>query len=116
MKLNTIEEKKEFLTRNLDKINTVVTALIGARVRLSIVEKKTAWEVYLKLEDNHNFASLCGVMSKAWKEVNIDTFNIWWNEEGAELEMYFTYEHIDGGHNRAEFARIMVEEDFVTIK
>ena len=116
MKLNTIEEKKEFLQRNLDKINTVVGAYIGARVNLKVVEKMSWRETYLKLEDNNNFAHLCGVMSRAWKEVILDTFNIWWNEDGCELVMHFSYEHIDGGHNGCEFARIEVMDDFVVIK
>ena len=115
MELKTIEEKKEFLQRNLDKINTVVTAYIGARVNLKIVVKETYRETYLKLEDHHNFAKCCGIMSRAWKEVIIDTFNIWWHEEGCQLIMHFSYEHIDGGHNGAEFCRINVEDDFVTI-
>ena len=116
MKFETIEEKKEFLQRNLDKINTVVTAYIGARVNLQIVEKKTYRETYLKLEDNHNFAKCCGIMSRAWKEVIIDTFNVWWTPEGCQLVMHFSYEHIEGGHNGAKFCRINVEDDFVTIK
>jgi hypothetical protein len=116
MELKTIEEKKELLQRNLDKINTVVGAYIGARVNLKIVERKTPWEVYVGLEDNNNFASLCGVMSRAWKEVRIETFNIWWIGDRVELVMQFSYEHIDGGHNGAEFCRINVEDDFVTIK
>ena len=116
MKFTTIEEKKEFLTRNLEKINTVVTALIGVRTHLQIVERVTMRETYLKLEDNNNFARYCGVMRHAWKEVNIDTFNIWWNEDGCELIMHFSYQHINGGSNGAEFARLVVMDDFVTIK
>lgn len=114
--MKTIEEKKEFLQRNLDKINTVVTALLGVMVDLKIVEKTNHRETYLKLEDNHNFTHCCGIMRHAWKEVRIETFNIWWKPVGCELEMYFNYEHIDGGHNGAEFARIEVVDDFVIIK
>ena len=116
MELKTIEGKREFLKRNLDKINIVVTAMIGARTHLKVVEKTVRNETYFILEDNHNFAHLCGVMSRAWKEVHIDTFNIWWDEEGCELVMHFSYEHIYGGHNGAEFGRIIVMDDFVTIK
>ena len=114
--MKTIEEKRNFLQRNLDKINTVVTALIGARTNLKVVEKTIRGETYFKLEDDHNFAHLCGVMRHTWKEVCIETFNIWWNEEGCELDMHFSYEHIDGGHNGAGFGRIEVMDDFVTIK
>ena len=116
MELQTIEQKKEFLQKHLDKINTIVTAYIGARVNLKIVEKTTIRETYLKLEDNHNFARCCGIMSRAWKEVIVDTFGIWWNEDGCVISMHFSYEHIDGGHNGAEFCRISVEDDFVTLK
>lgn len=116
MALKTIEDKKEFLQRNLDKINTVVTAMIGANVRFEIVEKKTPWETYVGLEDKRNFAKYCGVMSRAWAEVHIDTFNIWWTEDGAELVLHFSYEHMNGGSNGAEFGRLIVMDDFVTIK
>ena len=116
MELKTIEEKKEFLQRNLVKINTVVTAYIGARVNLKIVERKTMLETYLRLDDDHNFVRCCGIMSRAFSEVTVYTFNIFWNEDGCELVMCFSYEHIDGGHNVAEFCRINVEDDFVTIK
>ena len=113
---NTIEEKKEFLRRHLDKINTVVTAYIGARVDLRIVEKTNIRETYLSLEDNSNFAECCGIMRRAWREVNIKTFNIWWDEDGCQLDMYFSYEHINFVHNGANFCTISVVEDFVTIK
>ncbi len=116
MELKTIEGKREFLQRNLDKINTVVTALIGARTHLKVVEKTVRGQTYFKLEDEHNFAPLCGVMRNAWAEVHIETFNIWWDEDSAELDMHFSYEHMDGGHNGARFGRIIVEDDFVTIK
>ena len=116
MELKTIEQKKEFLQRNLDKINTVVTALIGARTDLKVVEKTVRDETYFKLEDNYNYARHCGVMRRAWREVNIETFNIWWNEDGCELVLHFSYEHIDGGHNGAEFGRLDVMDGFVTIK
>ena len=116
MKFKTIEQQKEFLRRNLDKINTVVTAYIGARVDLKIVENTNIRETYLKLEDNNNFAQCCGIMSRTWKEVVIDTFGIWWNEEGCVMDMHFSYEHIDGGHNGARFCVLNVEDDFVTIK
>lgn len=116
MGFKTIEQQKEFLQRHLDTINTVVTAYIGARVNLRIVEKTTIRETHLKLEDNNNFAKCCGIMSRAWKEVHIDTFNVFWTEDGCQLVMHFSYEHICGGHNGAEFCRINVEDDFVTIK
>ena len=116
MELKTIEDKREFLHRNLDKINMVVTAMIGANVRFEIIERQTPWETYVKLEDNHNFASLCGVMKRAWKNVRIETFNIWWTGDRAELVMQFRYEHIDGGHNGAEFGRLIVMDDLVVIK
>lgn len=116
MELKTIEGKREFLQRNLDKINMVVTAMIGVNVRFQIIEKKTPWETYLKLEDNRNFAKHCGIMSRAWAEVRVETFNIWWTEDSAELDLHFSYEHIDGGHNGAGFGRLIVMDDFVIIK
>jgi hypothetical protein len=116
MDLKKIDDRREFLKRNLDTINTVVTAMIGVRTDLKVVEKTMRGETYFKLEDNKNYARFCGVMRHAWREVNIETFNIWWNEDGCELVLHFSYEHINGGHNGAEFGRIDVMEDFVTIK
>ena len=116
MDLKNIDEQREFLKRNLDTINKVITAYIGARVDLKITEKTHYGTVYFDLVDNHNFANCCGIMSRAWKEVRVNTFHILWNEEGCELVMNFSYEHITGGHNGAEFCRLQVLDDFVTIK
>ena len=116
MNLANIDEQREFLKKHLNTINTVVTAYVGARVNLNIVEKTHYGKTYFILEDNHNFAQCCGIMSRAWKEVHIDTFNVFWTEDGCQLVMHFSYEHICGGHNGAEFCRINVEDDFVTIK
>ena len=117
MNLKNIDEQREFLHKHLEKINIVVGAFIGARVNLKIEEKKTPFgETYFRLEDSHNFRECCGIMAKAWKEVIIDTFNMWWDEDGVTMSMHFSYEHINGGHNGAEFCRIEVVDDFVTIK
>ena len=116
MDLKNIDEQRKFLKRNLDTINKVVTAYIGARVNLKITEKTHYRTVYFDLVDNNNFADYCGIMRRAWKEVHINTFHLWWNEDGCDLVMHFRYEHINGGHNGAEFCRICVMDDFVTIK
>ena len=116
MSLKNIDEQRDFLKRNLGKINVVVSAYIQARVNLKVEERKTyRGETYFKLIDDNNFRDCCGIMSKAWKEVIIDTFSIWWEEDAAVLSMHFSYEHIDGGHNGAEFCRLRVYDDFVTI-
>lgn len=115
MHLKSIDEQREFLKKHLDTINTVVTAYIGERVRLQIEEHTHYGRTYFVLRDNHNFAHCCGIMSKAWKEVYIDTFHVFWVPEGCQLVLHFSYEHINGGHNGAEFCRINVEDDFITI-
>lgn len=116
MDLKNIDDRREFLQRNLEAINIVVTAMIGVRTDLRIVEKTIRGETYFDLEDNKNYARFCGVMSRAWKEVHINTFHIWWNEDGCELVLHFSYEHMNGGHNGAEFGRLDVMDGFVTIK
>lgn len=117
MNFKNIDEQREFLQRNLDKINTVVGAYIGIRVNLEVEERKTYRnEIYFKLIDDSNFRDYCGIMSKAWKEVIIDTFDIWWEKDAAVLSMHFSYEHINGGHNGAEFCRLRVYDDFVMIE
>lgn len=116
MDFKNVNDQREFLKRNLSKINIVTSAYLGARVNLKLNERKTYRnETYFKLIDNSNFRDCCGVMSKAWKEVIIDTFDIWWEEDAAILSMHFSYEHINGGHNGAEFCRLRVYDDFVTI-
>ena len=116
MDLNKTDDRREFLKRNLEQINIVVTAMIGVRTDLKVAEKTIRGETYFVLEDNKNYARFCGVMSRAWKEVNINTFNIWWKDDGCELVLHFSYEHTDGGHNGAEFGRLDVMDGFVTIK
>ena len=114
MNLKNIDEQREFLQRNLEKINIAVSDYLEIKVNLKIEEKKTYRnETYFKLVDNNNFCNYCGIMSRAWKEVIIDTFNVWWYPEGAVLDMHFSYEHIDGGHNGARFCKVNVYDDYV---
>lgn len=117
MNLKNIDEQREFLQRNLTRINKAVSDYLEVEVNLQIQEKKTYRnETYFKLIDDNNFCNDCGIMSRAWKKVIIDTFNIWWTAEGAILDMHFRYEHIDGGHNGAHFCKVNVYDDYVGIE
>ena len=54
MDLKKIDDRREFLKRNLDTINTVVTAMIGVRTDLKVVEKTIRGETYFKLEPSED--------------------------------------------------------------
>lgn len=114
--ISNVDEQREFLNNNLERINTVVSAIVGKNVELKIQEKTShRGETYFKLVDDRNFRDYCGIMARAWKTVIIDTFNMWWTEDGVTLPMHFSYEHIDGGSNGAEFCRLVVENNLIKI-
>lgn len=113
---NNIDDQREYLQRNLDNINTVVSALLGIKTYLTVEEKVDRYKtVYFNLIDDRNIRECCGVMAKAFKEVNIHTFGVWWKEDGVTMELDFFYEHIDGGSNSAKFCYLEVKDDFVKI-
>lgn len=117
MNLKDIKEQREFLQRNLEKINIAVSDYLEVKVNLKIEERTTyRKETYFKLIDNNDFRNDCGIMSRAWKKVIIDTFNIWWIPEGAVLDMHFRYEHIDGGSNGARFCKLDVYDEFISVE
>ena len=115
LKENTAAQR-EYLTKNLDQINAVVSAVLGAKVNLK-VQEHTDWrgDTSFGLEDRHNFRSACGIMAKAFSEVNICSFGVWWQDNGVRIQFHFEYQHIKGGSNGACFCTIDVTNDFVTI-
>ena len=116
MSFRSIDEQKTFLEQHLTKINEVISEYLEVDVNLQIQERRTyRGERYLKLIDDKNFCNDCGIMSRAWKKVVIDTFNIWWEPDGAILDMHFSYEHIDGGSNGARFCNVEVFGTGITI-
>ena len=55
-------------------------------------------------------------MAKAFKEVAIENFGMWWQENGVVMDLQFSYEHINGGTNGAKFCTINIEDDLIKIK
>ena len=113
---NNYDEQREYLNKNLAQINTIVSAVLGVRTFLKIVESKTYNDkIHFDLVDENNYQRQCGIMAKAFKEIHLETFGVWWNEKGVTLNMHFRYEHIDGGSNGAHFCNLEVFNDFVKI-
>lgn len=114
---NNVVEQREYLERNLEQLNTVVSAVLGIRTHLRIVEKKDYRNAtYFKIVDDRNIRNCCGVMTKAFKEVTISNFGIWWSDEGVCMDLNFDYVHIDGGSNGAKFCTVDIIDDFVKIR
>lgn len=42
-------------------------------------------------------------MKPVFKNIYTKGFGMWWNENGVIIDLYFQYEHIDGGSNGAPF-------------
>jgi hypothetical protein len=113
---NNIDEQRKYLERNLEQLNTVVSAVLGYRTHLEIIEKTNNRGTYFKVIDNRNIRDKCGVMAKAFTEVTISNFGIWWSDEGVCFYLHFNYVHIGGGSTGAEFCRIDIVNDFVQIR
>ena len=113
---NNVDEQREYLQRNLEQINTIISAVIGYKTNLEINERKNCRGTYFGLIDRRNIRDKCGVMAKAFTEVTIGTFNVGWGDEGVYMSFDFNYQHIDGGTNGAEFCKIEIINDFVKIR
>ena len=113
---NSVDEQREYLERNLEQLNTVVSAVLGIRTHLRIVEEIDCYkQTYFKVIDDRNIRNLCGVMAKAFKEVTISSFGMGWSDEGVGMSLHFNYDHIDGGSNGVDFCGINSVNDFVKI-
>lgn len=113
---NDVNEQREYLERNLEQLNTVVSAVLGVKTRLQIEERMGMHSVYFKIVDRKNYRDYCGVMAKAFNEVVIENSGLWWRDNGVCMDLSFRYEHIDGGSNGATFCTIDVVDDFVKIR
>lgn len=113
---NDVEEQREYLKNNLENINVVASAVLGTKVNLKI-EEKTNWQksIYFSLLDSTNRRVECGIMKSAFKNVYIENFGMWWNENGVIIDLHFKYELIDGGSNGASFCKIKVEDGLVSV-
>ena len=113
---NNIDEQREYLKSNLESINIVASAVLGTRINLKVKEK-TNWQkvTYFSLLDSTNRRAECGIMKSAFKNVYIENFGMWWNENGVIIDLHFQYELIDGGRNGASFCTIKVENGLVRV-
>ena len=113
---NNIENQRELLQKHLESINIVVSAKLGIKVNLRIEENKDYRnQPFFCLIDDRNFKKECGVMASAFKNVYIETFDMWWQENGVAFGLDFRYELIDGGSNGAHFCIIQIENDLLKL-
>ena len=111
-----IAEQREYLEKNLEQLNTVVSAILGYKTELKIIQDKNyRGEVYYKIIDDRNIKEQCGAMAKAFKKATIENFGMWWQENGVVMDLQFNYELNDGGTNGVKFCTISIEDDLVTI-
>lgn len=108
-------EQREYLEKNLEQLNTVVSAILGYKTKLEIEEVTTKRGTYFKLVDRRNLKEKCGVMAKAFTNVYISSFNVHWNDKGVYISFDFLYEHINGDGNGAEFCEINIVDNLVSI-
>ena len=114
---NNVSEQRAYLERNLEQLNIVISAVLGTKVELKIIEHTNyRKETYFSLEDNYNFRDKCGIMVKAFTEVTIGNFGMWWRDNGVCMDLQFEYKHINGGSNGAKFCTIDIIDDFVKIR
>ena len=112
---NNIEEQKAYLEKNLEQLNTVVSAILGYKTDLFIKDIKSGNTIYYKIIDDRNIKEKCGAMAKAFKKVTVENFGMWWKENGVIMDLQFSYEHNDGGTNGAKFCTIYIEDYLVKI-
>ena len=113
---NDISEQKEYLEKNLEQLNTVVSAILGYKTELKIIQDKNyRGEVYYKIIDDRNIKEKCGAMAKAFKKVTISNFGMWWQDNGVVMDLQFNYELNDGGTNGVKFCTIGIVDSLVKI-
>ena len=113
---NDIAEQKEYLEKNLEQLNIVVSAILGYKTKLDIIQDANyRGEVYYKIIDDRNIKEQCGAMAKAFKKVTISNFGMWWQDNGVVMDLQFNYELNDGGTNGVKFCTIGIVDSLVTI-
>ena len=114
---NDIAEQREYLEKNLEQLNAVVSAILGYKTELKIIQDKNyRGEVYYKIIDDRNIKEKCGAMAKAFKKVTISNFGMWWQDNGVVMDLQFSYELNDFGTNGVKFCTINIEDDLIKIK
>ena len=61
---NDISEQKEYLEKNLEQLNTVVSDILGYKTKLEIEECSNGIIAYFKLVDRRNLKEKCGFCLK----------------------------------------------------
>lgn len=114
---NNVENQRSLLQEHLNDINTVVSAKLGIKINLEI-EEKTDYrkQTIFNLIDNRNLKSQCGIMENVFKNVYIETFGMWWDEDGVCFELDFRYEYIDGGRNGAHFCTMQIKNNLIKMQ
>lgn len=113
---NNIENQRKLLQKHLETINTIVSAKLGIKVNLRIKESKDyRSQTFFSLIDDRNIKKECGVMASAFRNVYIETFGMWWQENEIVFDLDFRYEHINGGSNGAYFCTIQIENDLLKL-
>lgn len=113
---NNIEDQRNLLKKHLEEINIVVSAKLGIKVNLNIKEKTNYQkQTVFSLIDNKNIKNKCGVMESAFENVYIETFGVWWQEDGVAFELDFKYEHINGGSNGAKICTIQIKNNLLKL-
>ena len=111
-----IAEQREYLEKNLEQLNTVVSAILGYKTELKIIQNENyRGEICYKISDNRNIKEQCGAMQKAFKKVIIENFGMWWQDNGVVMDLQFNYELNDGGTNGVKFCTIGIEDDLIKI-
>ena len=106
-----IVEQKKYLEENLEQLNIVVSAILGYKTKLDIIQDANyRGEVYFKISDNRNIREQCGAMAKAFKKVIIENFGMWWQENGVVMDLQFSYELNGGGTNGVRFCTINIDQ------
>lgn len=116
---NSCEKQREFLEKNLDKVNTIVGALLGIKTNLTIKESKSSRGIYFDYVDEKNIKDYCGVMANAFERVYITTFTVSFDGDELNNRVYLTfdfrYDHIGGGSNGAHFLEMEIVNDVIRI-
>ena len=112
---NNKEEQKAYLEKNLEQLNTVVSAILGYKTDLFIKDIKSGNTIYYRIIDDRNIKEKCGAMAKAFKKVTVENFGMWWQKNGVVMDLQFSYEHNDCGTNGAKFCTIGIVDGLVTI-
>ena len=82
-------EQREYLERNLEQLNTVISAILGYKTKIESEEVTNKRGTYFKLVDRRNLKEKCGVMAKAFTNVYISSFNVRWNDKGVYIDFDF---------------------------